>query len=353
MNMGMGGTSGLFAGLCLVWAALAGPAGAQAPLFADDAPVSITITGPINAILRAPARDTDARPAILTLDADGRAFNIELSPRGLSRRRSEVCSFPPLRVEFADGSVSGTLFRGQGRLKLVTHCRPQERFEQLVMLEYTAYRLYNLVTPMSFRVRPLDVAYEEPNSTSAPRRHFGFFIEDVDDVAKRNGRVELEAASEEISVDQFDPAATTHFALFQYMIGNLDWDYRYGPVGEACCHNSKLITLEGARTHIVPLPYDFDFSGFVDAPYAAPPAKVNISSVRTRFFRGRCRHNGELEAAIAHFRSRRVAMAALIAGETRLSEASRRRVLAYIDDFFAILDDPEQINERLVERCIR
>jgi hypothetical protein len=340
-----------------VWAGIAQPAAAQAPLFSSDAPIAITIEGPIAALARAGPASTIARPATLTLQSGGaqQTFQISLSPRGIARRNAAVCAFPPLLIDFdrSASSVRGTVFQGQNKLKLVTHCRRRESFEQMAVLEYLAYRFYNLITPLSFRVRPVEVSYQEAGAASPPERHFGFLIEDVDDVAKRNGRVELAAGSAEIAVDRFDPPATTLLALFQYMIGNLDWDYRYGPVGGPCCHNVKLAVRDGDQSGVVPIPYDFDFSGFVDAPYALPPVQVHIASVRTRFFRGRCRHNGELGAAASLMRAHRADFAALVAAEPRLSEARRGEAQAYLDAFFAILDDPALFDQRIARRCIR
>ena len=76
---------------------------------------------------------------------------------------------------------------------------------------------------------------------------YGFFIEDADDVAKRNGQERLRA-TERISPSQLDPAAAARFAVFQYMISNLDWAMTAAPAGQDCCHNSRLLGRQG-RDH--------------------------------------------------------------------------------------------------------
>merc|ERR1712065_112318 len=69
--------------------------------------------------------------------------------------------------------------------------------------------------------------------------------------------------------------------LFQYMIGNLDWE-----IGKQ--HNIKL--LRGANNGLpVAVPYDFDYAGFVDASYAVPPKTMDVTDVKIRVFRGFCR----------------------------------------------------------------
>src|SRR5688572_2482404 len=131
----------------------AGPAAAANephPLFQDREVIRLTIRGPLNAIRQGAERLTDAHEASLTLEGASReAHPIRLSARGISRRRRELCTFPPLRVEFARQPPATSLFSGQRRLKLVTHCRPAESFQQLVLLEYSAYRLLNILSPLS------------------------------------------------------------------------------------------------------------------------------------------------------------------------------------------------------------
>ena len=40
---------------------------------------------------------------------------------GISRRTTEACEFPPLRIEFKEKPGADSLFKGQKELKLATH----------------------------------------------------------------------------------------------------------------------------------------------------------------------------------------------------------------------------------------
>ena len=337
--------------LALTALALAAPAqGAEPrPLFADDAIIRLEIRGPIDALPRA----AGPTPATLTLKAAvPETHAIRLSPRGITRRRRETCPFPPLRVEFDAKPAAGSLFRGQKRLKLVTHCRAPERFQQHVLLEYAAYRLYNLATPYSFRARLAQIDYVGPDGKLRTSR-VGFFIEDIDDTAWRNGAKEAEVG-DRIPLSQLSPDDAARFAVFQYMIGNLDWSMSRGPAGEGCCHNSRLIAPGGAAAGpYVPTPYDFDFSGLVDAPYAVPPnTMMDLPHVRVRRYRGLCAHNAQARAAIAAFRARRAEFQAALAGVSGLDAGSRRKAAAYLDGFFEETASEERVT-RLLERCVR
>jgi len=332
--------------------ALSGAAQAQGPatpLFVSDAPIRISIQGPVNLIARRAADSVEAREATLVLTAPAESHPIRLSARGLSRRTAGICSFPPLRVEFAQPPPPTSLFAGQRRLKLVTHCKSNAGHQQHLLLEYAAYRLLNELTPLSYRARLATVDYMEPNGKISATR-WGFFIEDLDDAARRNG-LKPAQVGDRIFPNQLEPQQAARIALFEYMIGNLDWSLRAGPAGEGCCHNSRL--LAGRGSTLLPVAYDFDYSGFVDAPYALPPDGIKVSSVRDRAFRGYCWHNRESLAAAAEFRAKRGAIEAALGQVPGLTDRTRSKALAYLASFYREAATDETVNARILKECLR
>jgi len=330
-------------------ALLAAPAGAQTtPLFASDAPIRVSVRGPVGEIARKAAKSMDPQDATLTLAAPAEVHPIRLSARGLSRRKAGICQFPPLRVELAKPAAAGSLFAGQRRLKLVTHCRSSEGFQQHLLLEYASYRIFNLLTPMSYRVRLATVEYAAPDGKAITTR-WGFFIEDLDDLARRNG-TKAPRIADRIASSQLDPRQAARVALFQYMLGNLDWSMRAGPAGEGCCHNSRLLAAPAGM--LAPVPYDFDYSGFVDAPYAVPPDGLKVESVRERLYRGYCIHNPSALAAAAEFRARRGAIEALFAEMPGLDDRRRGKALAYLGTFFNDIATDELVGKKVLKDCI-
>lgn len=339
------------AALGLAISFLAQPALGQTPLFADDSELPVVIEGPIGDLVRRAARNTDPIPAALSL-AD-RNHDIELSPRGFSRRTLGICQFPPLRINLT-AERQGTILQGQNKLKLVTRCRSGAAYEQSLVLEYTAYRLFNEITPMSFRVRPARVTYRDTSNRNRETVQFNFLIEDVDDLARRNNQTALDVQSREVASSQLDPEQAAIVGLFQFMIGNLDWDMVEGPPGEECCHNGKLLAAsDTAHVNVIPVPYDFDYSGFVSAPYATPPQSVPVQNVRQRYYRGLCRYNDQARVAAALFRERRGRLFAVINSESRLSNARRNTARRYIEDFFDILDEPQRFERQVIDNCRR
>jgi len=93
-------------------AAMAKAPSSPTPLFASDAPIRVTIQGPMASI--ASNHSETPRPATMTVD--GVAYSITLSARGIFRKAN--CEFPPLRVELTKPAPPGSLFQHQHRLKL-------------------------------------------------------------------------------------------------------------------------------------------------------------------------------------------------------------------------------------------
>lgn len=337
--------------LALAPIVIARPAFAQqaepTPLFASDEMIQLSIRGDLRRITRA----DDGGPATLTLHGSApETHQIHLSPRGVSRRHNGVCTFPPLRIELPARPESG-LFQGQRRLKLVTHCQSRSAHQQHVLLEYAAYRLYNAMTPRSFRVRLAQIDYYRGDADTPTISRVGFLIEDVDDAAERNAMVEVETPS--FPPSQLSRVDLGRIAVFQYMVGNLDWAVQSGPRGEDCCHNTRPIGMtETATSNLVSLPYDFDQTGLVDAPYSAPPAQIRVSSVRTRVFRGFCFHNDETRAAAAEFLAARPRLEAVLASIPQLSERRRDRAISYLADFFDDIATPQDVEDNLIDDCL-
>lgn len=323
----------------------------QQPLFASDDMLHLTISGPLTRMWRTDRQRQMREPApgLLTVEGVAReSLPIELSVRGLTRSRKEICPFPPLRVEFTEKPAADSLFKGQRRLKLVTHCRPAEDFQQHILLEYAAYRLHSALTPESFEVRLALIDYVRDDGSAITSR-VGFFIEDVDDVAWRNEQKRLRDTNS-VSVSQLDSISAARVALFQYMIGNLDWSVIAAHSGEDCCHNSRLMGKRGEMMGLVPVPYDFDFSGLVDAPYAVPPDGIRVRNVRVRHYRGFCQHNEEAQAVAADMLAHRASLLAILDETPLLNQETMQQGTRFLNDFFDQIGSPMKVAE-LLEDC--
>jgi hypothetical protein len=328
---------------------LAAPAraGEATILFSSDAPLDVAIAADWRKV---EASDPEDAPVPGVLTAGGETLAVEITTRGKSRRRAEVCDFPPLSVTFAQKPAEASLFVKQKKLKLVTFCRRSSSHEQIVLKEFAAYRLYNAVTPQSFRVRLLSVAYKDARNGKTEITRRGFFIEDQGDLARRVDMEEVKRGRTPVAM--YDQQSAARAALFHYMIGNLDWDLTAGPPDENCCHNGKIIgPSKDAQSGLVSAPYDFDMSGFVDAPYSIPPEQINVTSVKTRVFRGFCSHNDETRAAAKEFLAARPSMEASLAATLGMKEATIRKAKSYLGEFFKAVADDAAVEKNLIKKC--
>ena len=308
----------------------AGAAQPATPLFSGDAPIHIVMKGPFASL--ASNRAETPRPATMTVD--GVTYPIALSPRGITRKTSDICDFPPLRVELTRAAPAGSLFDHQRKLKLVTHCKRSADFQQKVLLENSAYRLYNLMTPLSFRARLANIDYLDDSGRPYVSR-VGFFLEDFSDVAKRND-MSVAHMGAMVPLSQIDALGGGRFAVFEYMISNYDWSMRAGPQGDECCHNGRLLNGPGAL--LTPVPYDFDYSGLVDAPYSDPPEGFPIDNVRQRNYRGYCAHLAQARAFAAQIAPRRAEFLGLCTTIPGLAPREQTRAANYLQGFFADVD---------------
>ncbi len=265
-------------------------------------------------------------------------------------RASVFVNFHPSACGSNKEEVKGTLFRGQDSLKLVTHCESAKKFEQYFILEMLSYRMYNLITDFSFRVRPLNVTYIDSDNGKKYEDRFGFLIEDDSDVAKRHDLKKVNVSK--VRLSQLEPRETSEMSLFHYMISNVDWSALSGP-DDSCCHNTKLIGPEPLQKgdRVYPIPYDFDSSGLVNAHYAVPAAGLPVKTVTQRLYRGYCVFNDELEATREEFLKQETAIYALINNEDRLFTNTKNKSIKYLEKFFDIIKDPKDFDKLIIRKC--
>jgi hypothetical protein len=206
-----------------------------APLFEDSSLLPVTVAGPLEATLEDVHERRERR---FTLTAGGAAYPVKIRVRGNSR--VSVCPFPPLRVNFTRRTTRGTLFEGQDKLKLVTHCRGSRQAEQDLLEEYAAYRILNRLTDVSYRVRLLKLRYvdtaEGPQGEAVER--YGFVVEGDDELAARISAAAVLRRT--VTRGAFDQAHAGLVYLFQFLIGNTDWSLVAATGERHCCHNGTL-----------------------------------------------------------------------------------------------------------------
>ena len=321
------------------------------PLFQDESVVKAVLTAPI--VQAYAQRDQDVRiylPGQWTYtSADGtiQRLDVSIRTRGLFRR--ENCQLPPLQLNFKKKQVKDTLFAGQNKLKVVSPCQDGAKSQQHVVLEYLAYRTFQVLTDKSFGTRLVRISYVDSDEKRRPWTDLAFVIEDDRDMAKRLDLTRLKVVANRF--DQMEHASTALVDLFQFLIANNDYSVLQSSDGRECCHNAEILALKDNADVRIPVPYDFDLSGLVNTKYAAPPTHAPIRFVRTRYYRGLCQPPGVLDDTIAHVQSKREEVLDVFRNSQELEPQLKKKTVKYLEDFFEILDDPKKRQKQLFERC--
>jgi hypothetical protein len=313
-------------------------------LFAAADPLALTVVGDLKAVNRdRDPRSTKRYPAELRVAReDGRIDRIPvlLGARGHVRRMRQTCDFVPLRVELPADGLKGTLFEGQDVLKLVVQCSNGGEFEQYLLREYLAYRLFNLMSPRGFRARLAHVTYVDSASGKSIGDRYGMFLEDDSDVARRmEGRtVDLPRAL----FRDLDQETLGTMMVFEYMIGNTD-------LSIYALHNVVLVQTPDRA--LFPVPYDFDISGLVHPPYAIPDRKLSIKTVFERLYRGPCRTVEQIQPVLSNFIARKDLVMAAPDAIADMARASRQEAKAYLEGFYSAIKNDRDVRRTFVEGC--
>lgn len=321
-----------------------------APLFASHSPLLVTIEAPLTTLMeeRPKKEYLDGTLSFSADDGTQHTLDLKIRTRGKFRWKKKHCDFAPIRLNFRKKQVVDTEFSGQDKLKLVTHCKNKNfYYEQLVLREYLAYRFLNVMTDTSFRVRLLQINYIDTEGAS-PMTKVGFLIEDDDDVAERNSLYVIKTG--DISYDDIDPNAENFVNVFQYMIRNTEFSLVRAEPGEFCCHNIDLMSATKG-VPFTPIPYDFDFSGMVNAPYAAPNPQLEIENVRQRLYRGLCANNERLPDTLQRFIDNRDAIFSVVDNLELLSSRSRRDVTRDLNQFYTRISQAKSVDASFIKRC--
>jgi hypothetical protein len=316
-------------------------------LFQNNEILEVVLTAPLFTLISERPEEKYLDAVISYRDVDGTWKELNTGVRTRGNFRHSNCDFPPLTLNFSQSQAEGTPFENQDRLKMVVHCKDSGWYAQSVLREYLAYRMLNVLTDQSFRVRLLQITYVDSDERRSNLVRHAFFIEHKKRLAHRLGRENVDVEQVEISAIQPDQVNLT--SLFQFLIGNTDFSPIEGGYDE-CCHNYDLFGKDDDP--LLSIPFDFDNSGLVSAPYAQPAEWVDIHNVRERAYLGYCVNNRLVEGSIARITQARDELYALVAEQPGLESSVRDNLARYMDEFFEIISDPSEVERQIINKCI-
>jgi len=312
-----------------------------ADLFDSDEILGITFSGNIRAVLNDRGDNPQYHP--LTLSYSGKdsseiSFSVNVKTRGHFRKDRSNCNYPPLMLNFEQSKqTTGSLFYGQGKLKLVMPCSSDD----YVVKEWLVYKLYNLMTPKSFRARLVRVTMND-ESKKKKASFYGILLEDEKQMAQRNHLIAVEKNL--LRPQNTETDAFLSMAVFEYMIGNTDWSVQY-------LQNIKLLaTNESAIPTTVP--YDFDHSGMVNAPYAHPAEELQMRSVQERRYRGYCITDMKIfDGTFDLFNRLKKDFYAVYTSCSLLDAKYVKSITRYLDEFYTTINNPKDIQTAFGYSC--
>lgn len=264
---------------------------------------------------------------------------VSVQVRGVFRK--SYCDLASLVLNFK--SPASPRLSKLKKMKLVGGCRGTDFDEELLLKEYLVYKLYSQLTPMSFRVRLLHVTYSDSRQKMKTYTQYAFLIEDVEDVAERNNCKEEKFRV--YNTERTNRLQISFVCIFQYMIGNTDFSVPNR-------HNVKLMV---PKTDSVgppyTIPYDFDFAGIVNAPYALPREELGILSVRVRLYRGFPRTMEELRPMIEVFKEKKETLLLMIKNFDLFSDKSKDDMTNYLKKSFEDIENERMVKQQFITRA--
>ena len=325
----------LFVGLSLVMGSLDAQEIKNTPLFSSQEPLNIKLKISFKE-LKKKTNDSTYMDGVLYYEKSKSVWDsitVDLRTRGDFRLKE--CFFSPIRVKIKKKDAKGTIFEGNKALKLVLPCKKTKDNNTLVLREFICYKIYETLTPYTFNTRLLSIdLWEGSGKNDKEYLISGFFIEDDDLVADRHGAVVKEKLN--LHPLAMHDTTTVRHDLFQYFIANIDWSTTF-------MHNAKIIQTRDPFRNI-PLTYDFDQSGFVDAPYAVLNPEFNMTDVKDRVYRGFCREDN---AVVYYVRNQFIELeprirAILASYQTDFEEKDFASTEKFVAEFFEIMKDDKK-----------
>ena len=298
-----------------------------------DSAVEITMTTALTDLLEERSSTyQEAKLDVQLSDGTYQSLHAQLKTRGQTRKK--ICDFPPLKLKIAEESLIQNNWDTElSSYKLVTDCIGNK---DLVAKEMLAYQIFQLFSEISFKVQPLIITYVDKDNPEKQIQQFGFVIESKKALAKRLDAVAIPDHKNMIDASQYQK-----MTVFQYMIGNTDWNLGSN-------HNIKYVQLTGKKMPS-PVPYDFDYAGLVDAPYAIPHPQLPIKEVKERFFQYRGKASEQLIHTLEQINTQQREILSTCHDHPLLSESAKEEVAQYLNSFFELVDFALDNKEEVVQ----
>lgn len=304
-----------------------------------EANPKISITLDITRLINKSIKE-EYQPAFISLsdNASNEKFSLPGRIRARGNMRKQVCRLPPVKFDFPTAALDSLGFLQVDKLKFVFPCRDKAFDQKKLYKEFFLYGLYRLINPYGIRAKLVNFTLIDGGQEKY--RFTGMMIEDEDEYALSKNAEIIELGSAKSG--SLDRDAFLKMLFFQYMIANTDWS-----IGNM--HNVEMVKLPH-KERVVPLPYDFDYSGFVGQSYAKPYSSLPITSIHQRYFFPYQLSENEFYEMVEYFLLIEDDVYAYCEKATYMDEKSIKQNKKYLAGFFDLLRNPQKMNASIVKK---
>ena len=313
-------------------------------LFSEEEPLQLILKFDVQALKRTKHKDVyhDAEITNVVSEEFQVTDSVQVKARGILRR--DNCSLPPIWLNIRHARIKADSLQDVVRMKMEVRCRNAAQYEPYVLREYLVYKIYNIITPISYRVRLVRLTIIDTGKDNEMTEDWAFLHEPDELMTLRlDGKM---IKSDELSMSRVNPEVINRLSMFQYMIGNGDYSVTGG-------HNLKILALNsGNPPRFLPVPYDFDFSGLVNTHYAVPSETLGTTSVQERYYLGLCRPKQVHEETIQELAQFDDEIMEYIKDFEYLDDKEKVDMIEYLDSYFKESKESWFIDRKIAPTCL-
>lgn len=191
------------------------------------------------------------------------SFQVKVNTSGNTRLG---CDLPPLKIRFSEKEVRGTIFDGNSKVKLITHChkyRTGKYLNEKVYREYRLYKRFEKKSKFHFKTQLVLIDYIDSDDSHLfqTTAFLGFLIEGDKSVEKRTQTKEVKFNSVGWSIDNYPNLSLDEKQLrktkwFNWMIGNHDYGISSQEDNGRLSRKNIKVFIRDSIGYVIP--YDFD-----------------------------------------------------------------------------------------------
>jgi hypothetical protein len=266
---------------------------------------------------------------------------VQAKVRTRGHMRLQICDFPPLKLKIEKEALAQLQLADFNELDIVHRCNSGSAAEQLILREYLAYKLWEVLSPLHLHTQLIRLHYLDTTGVAMFEPAYAFLVEDENEFAERIGAHRIKANT--MHKGALDKAAMLRVCLFQFMIGNTDWYISNS-------HNLEFMGMPD-NPYLQVVPYDFDYAGIVNASYSAHHESIKLNSTTMRYYQGWCESAAEVNQQLQLFLDNKQRILDMPRRIPNMDERSVKYTTDYLQAFFDIIENPKKLESQVIRHC--